>query len=213
MNNKKGDIMNNKNLENAVKLQSIAQAGLAYCKDPFCKERYEQIREIAAEMLSVATDFPIKKVNDIFCNESGYQTPKIDTRAAVFKNGKILLVHERNGTWSLPGGWCDVDRSVAENVVKETKEETGLEVEAERLIAVHDWRRHNVTNYIYGVIKIFMLCRLKGGAFKDNIETTEIAFFAPDELPENLATEKTSKEQIKMCFEAENNESFKVQFD
>ena len=97
-------------------------------------------------MISAKTDIPIDKVYHIFCNETGYQTPKVDTRAAVFVDGKILLVHENNGTWALPGGWCDVDQSIASNTVKEVKEETGLNVFVEKLIAVQDWRKHNVTN-------------------------------------------------------------------
>ena len=95
--------MNDKWLNWAVKIQSIAQAGLTYSRDPYDKERYEELREIAAEMLAERTDIPTGKIRDLFCNESGYQTPKVDTRAAIFKDGKILLVHENNGTWALPG--------------------------------------------------------------------------------------------------------------
>ena len=98
-----------------VELQSLAQAGLAYGKDAYDKERYKRIREISAEMMSHIADIPLEKVKGLFCNEIGYQTPKIDTRAAIFKDDKILLVQEKNGTWSLPGGWCDVTVSVAEN--------------------------------------------------------------------------------------------------
>ena len=180
----------------AIELQSLAQAGLAYGKDSYDKERYIRIREISAEIISHMSDIPTDKVRNLFCNESGYQTPKIDTRAAIFQNGKILLVHENNGTWSLPGGWCDVDQSVASNVIKETREETGLLVSAERLIAVQDWRLHNVRNYAYGVIKIFVLCKSTGGSFAENIETTGIGYFNRDELPANLATEKTTAEQM-----------------
>ena len=104
--------------------------------------------------------------------------------------------------YGIPGGWCDVDRSVAENTVKEALEETGLTVEAERLIAVQDWRRHNACNYIYGIIKIFVLCRAIGGEFAQNIETTETAYFSAEELPEQLAVEKTSREQALMCLDA-----------
>ena len=95
---------NEKWLEWAVELQSIAQAGLYYCKDEFDKERYERIRSIAAEMIAYKSKIPIEKVRDLFCSEIGYQTPKIDTRAAVFKDKKILLVKEKDGRWSLPGG-------------------------------------------------------------------------------------------------------------
>lgn len=127
---------NEKWLDWAVQLQSIAQAGLYYCRDEFDRERYENIRNIAAEMISFKTDIPIEKVKGLFCNETGYQTPKLDTRAAVFDGDKILLVRENNGKWSLPGGWVDVGLSVGENTVKEVKEEAGLDVSPIRIIAV-----------------------------------------------------------------------------
>lgn len=136
--------MNDKWIDYAIRIQSIAQAGLQYGKDKFDIERYEELRKISAEMISAKTDIPVNKVLDLFCNEKGYQTPKIDTRAAIIVDDKILLVHENNGTWSLPGGWCDVDQSVASNIEKEVKEETGFTVNAEKLIAVQDWRKHNV---------------------------------------------------------------------
>ena len=205
--------MNDKWLDFAIRIQSIAQAGLQYGKDKFDRERYEELRKISAEMLSVKTDISTDKIYGLFCNESGYQTPKVDTRAAVFVDGKILLVHENNGTWSLPGGWCDVDQSVASNTVKEVKEETGFTVTPEKLIAVQDWRRHNVTNYAYGVVKIFVQCKYEGGEFADNIETTEITFFGKDELPENLAVEKCTKEQIEMCFAAYRDPHMPTVFD
>ena len=205
--------MNDKILDWAMKIQSIAQSGLAYCKDVYDNERYEQLRSLAAEMLAERTEIPEGRIKDIFCGEKGYQTPKVDTRAAIFKDGKILLVHENNGTWSLPGGWCDVDESVKSNTVKEVSEETGLSVTAERLIAVQDWRKHNVLNHILGVVKIFVLCKAVGGAFEKNIETTEIRYFGRDELPQELAAEKTTKEQILMCFEAAENENVPVLFD
>ncbi len=194
--------MNDRILDWAMKIQGIAQAGLAYCRDEFDRERYTELRELSAEMLAERTELSVGRVRELFCGESGYQTPKLDTRAAIVEDGRILLVRERDGRWALPGGWCDVDRSVAENTVKEALEETGLTVEAERLIAVQDWRRHNACNYIYGIIKIFVLCRAIGGEFAQNIETTETAYFSAEELPEQLAVEKTSREQALMCLDA-----------
>lgn len=196
----------------AILIQSIAQNGLTYAKDVYDTERYEQLRDIAAEMLSYQTEIPKEKVTSLFCNETGYQTPKLDTRAAIFKEDKILLVHEKNGTWSLPGGWVDVLESVASNTVKEVQEEAGLTVEPERLIAVQDRNRHNVPVYAYGVCKVFVLCRLIGGAFQQNIETTETGWFSLEELP-RLAEEKCSGEQIRMCFEAYQDENWKTVFD
>ena len=203
---------NEKWLQWAVKLQSIAQAGLFYGKDEFDKERYGQIRNIAAEMISYKSEIPEDKVKDLFCSETGYQTPKIDTRAAIFENGKILLVKEKDGRWSLPGGWADVDISATENVIKEVREEAGLTVTADMVIAVQDREKHNRPVYAYKVCKIFYLCSVTGGTFEVNIETTESRYFGISELPE-LAEEKNSREQIEMCFEAYHSENWKTMFD
>lgn len=197
----------------AIRIQSLAQAGLYYGTGVYDIERYEELRNIAAEMLACEMDEPVGKVKEFFCNEIGYQTPKVDTRAVIFKEKRILLVHEKNGTWSLPGGWCDVDQSVASNVIKETKEEAGLDVTAEKLIAVQDWRKHNACNLPFGVLKIFVLCKVQGGSFVENSETSEIRYFSKEELPEQLANEKTTKEQILMCFEAHESENWKTMFD
>ena len=185
----------------AVELQSLAQAGLTYGKDVYDRERYERIREISAEMVAHMSEIPLETVKDLFCNETGYQTPKIDTRAAIFEGEKILLVQENNGTWALPGGWCDVNVSVGENTVKEVREEAGLDVTADRIIAVQDRAKHNLPAYAYGICKIFVLCTAIGGQFEANSETTASGYFSEENLPE-LATEKNTEQQIRMCFAA-----------
>lgn len=200
-------------LKCAIEIQSLAQAGLAYTTNVYDIERYERLREISAEMIEEKSNINLEKVKDLFCNETGYQTPKIDTRAAIFKDNKILLVHENNGTWSLPGGWCDVLESVKSNTIKEVKEEAGLDVKATKIIAIQDRNKHNRPIYAYGICTIFVMCEIIGGEFKENIETTEMKYFALDELPKNFANEKCTKEQVKMCFEARDDEDWKVQFD
>ena len=197
----------------AIEIQSLAQSGLAYTDNVYDIERYERLREISAEMLADKSNISVDKVKKLFCNETGYQTPKIDTRAAIFKDNKILLTHENNGTWSLPGGWCDVLESIKSNTIKEVKEETGLDVEAIRVISIQDRNKHNKPIYAYGVCKIFVLCNIIGGEFKENIETTEISYFSLDEIPTNLAEEKTNKEQIEMCFKAYQDKDWQTQFD
>ncbi len=197
----------------AIEIQSLAQAGLAYTTNVYDIERYERLREISAEMIEEKSNINLEKVKDLFCNETGYQTPKIDTRAAIFKDNKILLVHENNGTWSLPGGWCDVLESVKSNTIKEVKEEAGLDVKATKIIAIQDRNKHNRPIYAYGICKIFVMCEIIGGEFKENIETTEMKYFTLDELPENFANEKCTKEQVEMCFRAKDDENWSVQFD
>ena len=198
-------------VEWAKELQSLAQAGLFYGHDVYDKERYQRIREISAEMMLTRTDVPAEKIQGLFCGDVGYQTPKVDTRAAIFREGKILLVCEK-GRWSVPGGWCDFNLSPVDNTIKETKEEAGLDVTVKRVIAVQDRDKHNPPQYAYGVVKIFYLCEALGGAFEENIETSESRYFGIDELPP-LAEEKCNEEQVRMCFEAYRAEDWAVQFD
>lgn len=196
----------------AAELQSIAQAGLYYGKDVFDHERYERVREIASLMMSEMTKQPVEQIWQLFCQEEGYQTPKLDTRAAIFQDNKILLVQEKDGTWALPGGWVEYHLSVKENVIKEVKEEAGLNVNATRIIAIQDRDKHNLPHYIYGVCKVFVLCELIDGHFEKNSETIDSAYFSMDELPP-LATQKVTKEQIMMCFEAYHSPDWQVYFD
>lgn len=197
----------------AIEIQSLAQAGLAYTDNIYDKERYERLRELSAEMIEEKSNIGKEKVMNLFCNETGYQTPKIDTRAAIFKDEKILLVHENDGKWALPGGWCDVLESIGSNTIKEVKEETGLDVKTIKINALQDRNQHNKPVYAYGICKVFVLCEILGGKFEENIETTGIDFFSVDNLPMNLAEEKTNKEQISMCFEAFKNPNWQTLFD
>lgn len=128
----------------AMDLQSLAQAGLRYGHDVFDRERYEEIRRIAGEMMAARTGIPEEKLKTLFLGDEGYQTPKIETRAAIFKDNKILLVREKmSQEWSLPGGWNDYDQTVADNCVKEAFEESGRKVEPVKIIAVQDRNHHN----------------------------------------------------------------------
>lgn len=199
-------------LEWAVRLQSLAQSGLAYSKDIFDIQRFEEIRQIAAEMLVSPSGLPLEKVEELFCNESGYQTPKIDTRAAIFKDGKILLVQESDGRWALPGDWCDVDQSVMDNTIKEVKEEAGLDVRAEKVIAILDKVKNNPGRSAHRVTKVFILCKSLGGTFAPNAETVASASFALDELPV-LSEGKTTAQQIALCFKAEADAHWQTRFD
>ena len=196
----------------AIELQALAQAGLFYSKDIYDIERFQRIREIAAQMLVSSSGLPYDRIADLFCNETGYQTPKLDTRAAVFQEGKILLVQERNRLWSLPGGWVDVNLSVGENIVKEVLEEAGLEVRANRIIAVQDRKKHNPEIYAHNICKIFMECTFLSGSFQPNSETIASGYFSIDCLPP-LSENKTTKEQIQMCFDAHSNPNWVVRFD
>lgn len=198
-------------LDWAVELQALAQTGLTYTKDVFDKERFERIRAIAVEMLSHQTDIPKETVKTLFAGETGYPTPKIDTRAAVFQDNKILLVKE-NGKWALPGGWVDATETIYSNTAKEVKEEAGLDVRPVRLIALLDRNKHNMPRHAYNICTVYVLCQLEGGHFAPNNETQASGFFEQDNLPP-LSQDKTTAEQIALCFAAAQDEHWQVQFD
>ncbi len=199
-------------LQWALDLQGIAQTGLYYGSGKFDMERYEQIRQIAAEMISYRMEIPIDKVKDIFCSDVGYLTPKLDTRAAIFKGDKILLVKESSGQWSMPGGWVEPDKSIMENTVKEAWEEAGLNVTADRMIALYDLDKNNLKLHPFKVIKAFVLCTVVGGHFQENLETVDSGYFGLDELPE-LTQDKNTRDQVALCFKAKDAEHWETVFD
>ena len=198
----------------AQELQFLSQCSLAYSKDKFDRERSERIREIACDMLSFKYDIPIEKVKLDFAGELGYQTPKVETRAAVIKDNKILLVKEQlDGKWALPGGYQDVNMSIKENAIKEASEEAGAVVNPVKIIAVLDYNRHHHVNFPFGMVKVFVLCEYVSHSFVENTETLGAEFYSLDELPE-LSTTRTTKKQLEMCFDCYNNiENWETIFD
>ena len=198
----------------AQELQFLSQCSLAYSKDKFDRERSERIREIACEMLSYKYDIPVEKVKLDFAGELGYQTPKVETRAAVIKDNKILLVKEQfDSKWALPGGYQDVNMSIKENAIKEASEEAGAVVNPVKIIAVLDYNRHHHVNFPLGMVKVFVLCEYVSHSFVENTETLGAEFYSLDELPE-LSTTRTTKKQLEMCFDCYNNiENWKTIFD
>ena len=200
-------------LEYAKKLQSIAQAGLTYSENKYDRERFEEIRDISIDIIHTYTEIEHEKIRSLFANENGYQTPKIDVRAAIFKDGKILMVKEQiDGLWALPGGWADVDCSLMENVVKESREEAGVDVDPKRVIGIFDRRKKYVCPMPYGIYKIFVECDYVDGEFQQNIETSDAKFFNLDNLP-SLSLNRNTKEEIKLCFDVRQKEFHETIFD
>jgi ADP-ribose pyrophosphatase YjhB (NUDIX family) len=139
---------------------------------------------------------------EIFSREEGYATPKVDVRGVVIRDGKILLVRELlDGCWSLPGGWADVCESSSECVVREIWEESGFETRAVKLLAVYDRAKHpHVPPFPFHVYKFYFQCEITGGEARGSNETSEVAFFGRDELPE-LSVTRVTAEQIQRMFD------------
>jgi ADP-ribose pyrophosphatase YjhB (NUDIX family) len=204
---------NEKWLQWASELQSLAQAGLTFSENKFDLDRYEKIRSITVDILHEYTEMDHTKIRELFASETGYQTPKVDIRASVFKENKILLVREFvDGNWSLPGGWADVNSSVSESVIRECLEEAGAVVKPKRIIAVQLANLHNNPLMPYTIYKIFVQCELLEIKFTDNTETLASEFFDIGNLPV-LSTGRTTREQIKMCFDAKDQKLFEAVFD
>lgn len=207
--------MDPKWLIRAKELQSIAQIGLAFARDPFDEERYRAIRRLASEMMAEGCGEPAERIEALFAAETGYATPKIDVRGAVIRDGRILLVREvlDRGRWTLPGGWADVNESPSSSVEREVREESGFETRAAKLAAVWDRSLHPHDPPLpFHVYKMFFLCEVTGGAPATSVETSGVGFFAPDDLPE-LSTGRVLASQIRRLFEHHERPDLPTDFD
>lgn len=193
-------------------LQSLAQSGLAYTKDPYDRQRFDTTKQICARLLQEVAGLPQTQAESLIFDEEGYRTPKVDVRGAVFQEKRILLVQEKaDGLWCLPGGWADLHETPAQAVAREVFEETGLETRAGKLAMVLDSDHHGPKQF-YQAYKLFFLCELIQGECRATAETSAAAFFAPDVLPP-LSTRRTTTEQILRLFEHYENRSLPADFD
>lgn len=201
-------------LEWAQALQALAQNGLAYCQNPFDIERYHQIRRIAAEMIAANSDIQPDRLLNLFENEKGYATPKVDVRGALFRDDRILLVRELldGGRWTLPGGWADAGDAPSEAVLREIREESGFEARTVKLAMLYDRNRRGHPRFYFDVYKLFFLCEITGGAPADSIETGGADFFPEDALPE-LSIGRVTEEEIHTLFEHYRDPSLPTDFD
>ncbi|MDB6086317.1 MAG: ADP-ribose pyrophosphatase [Gammaproteobacteria bacterium] len=181
-------------------LRAIAQIGLTFCRDPFDRQRFERIRELAALLVARGSGEDHAKLLDLFGRDAGYATPKVDVRGAAFRDGRVLLVREvSDGCWTLPGGWADVNQTAAEGVVREIAEESGFQARVLKLAAVHDYRKRHGPHRIDSIYKLFFICELTGGSARSSDETSEVAFFSRDELP-TLSLGRTTPQQIELMY-------------
>jgi ADP-ribose pyrophosphatase YjhB (NUDIX family) len=197
----------------ARELQAIAQTGLTFSEDNYDLDRYRRLRAIAVEMLAVGSNTPIERVHGLFEQDLGYPTPKVDVRAAIFNNDRILMVREvSDGLWTLPGGWADVNQSPQECVEREVREESGYEARAVKLAAVYDRRLRNPSTHPYSIYKLFFVCELTGGSASPSLETSAVEFFALDRLPQ-LSLGRTSPMQVERMYQHWKQPELMTDFD
>lgn len=202
-------------LEWGQKLEAIAQNGLTYSKNAYDIERYEQLRQIAAEIVAKHSNVEPEYVLDLFSTQVGYATPKVDVRAAVFHSDKILLVQEKeDGCWTLPGGWADIGDSPSDAIVREVYEESGYHTKVVKLLAVYDRNhsRHGHPPLAHHVYKLFFQCELTGGIPTVSVETEDVGFFGEQEIPK-LSLTRVVPSQITRLFEYYRNPDKQTDFD
>ncbi|GAA0373962.1 NUDIX hydrolase [Bacillus horti] len=200
-------------LEWTKRIQALAQSGLAYGKDEFDIERYEELREISVDMMELMSGQERVDIKSWFANETGYATPKVGARAVIFRDEKMLFVREKaDGKWCLPGGWSDIGQTPSGSVIKEVREETGYEVEVKRMLALFDRKCHNQLPSAFDIYTFYFECDIIGGEPSESIEIEEIGFFGVDELPP-ISLDRMTPEQIRLLFTYMNNPSLTPYFD
>jgi len=197
----------------AQRLAALSQNGLTFTKDPFERSRWEEVRRLAAEILADGAGAPPEQVLASLEVDTGYATPKVDVRAAVFQGNRILLVQERSdGRWTLPGGWCDVGEAPGVAAAREVEEESGYRVRTVKLLAVYDKLLHGHPPASIHAYKLFFRCDLVGGAEATSDETSAVGFFAEDALPP-LSLGRVTEAQVHRMFEHARNASMPTDFD
>lgn len=178
---------------------AITDTGLTFTKDPFDRERYEDLRGLLSEMLNQASDLDSEEVAEVLKPTSAYATPLMDVRAWIVEDEKICLVRgQGENDWALPGGFGEVGYSPTENILKEIEEETGFEAKVERLLAVFDTNRFQLQSNQYA--KFVFECKFLDGQFQENQEIADLQFFAIDQLPA-LSEKRITKEQIEILWQ------------
>jgi ADP-ribose pyrophosphatase YjhB (NUDIX family) len=194
-------------------IQALAQTECHYAQDDFQRERCRKLMDIVAEMISQHTGIEFPPLARAFKEQLGYATPKIDVRAAVFQEQKLLLVRERiDGGWTMPGGWADVGDTPSKAAEREAWEEAGFRVKARKLVGVYDANRTNPLEFFHA-FKIVFLCDILDGEARTSTETSEVSFFGLDEIPANFSGERTTARHVRDAFAALNDPGIASVFD
>lgn len=195
-------------------LQALARTGLHFCRDEYDRQRYGQVEEIAAELLAGGADISGQELLAAWGRDTGYITPKIEVRGAVFRpGGWVLLVRETaDGLWTLPGGWADVNDSPSGAIRREIEQEAGFRVRVAKLAALYDRNAHAHPPSLFHGWKAFFVCEIEGGEARGSYETDAVEFFDPEDLPP-LSTGRTTPQQVRRMREHWRHPGLATDFD
>lgn len=165
-------------------LQTIARNGLTYATNHYDRERYQRLLELSAVYYQNLLDIPAAEVRQRFAAELGHITPKVGGDAAIFDDeGQILLVKRSDdGRWCLPCGWVEPNESPMEAAVRETREETGLEVRSLTLVDVFT-RKANTGHGPHTAVAVVYLCKIIGGSLQGSHEGSDIRYWRLEDVP------------------------------
>src|SRR5271165_4040106 len=200
----------------AREIQAIAQTGLAFSKDPYDLDRFAALRRLAVRVMAEHTGTEPQRIESLFDAETGYATPKVGVRGAVFDAaGRILMVREivDDNRWTLPGGWADVNQTPAQSVVREVFEESGYHVRPMKLAAVWDRARQAQPAMAFSVVRMFFVCALEGGSPATSLETSEVGWFAEADIPDDLSLRRTLPHHISRMFAHWREPALATEFD
>ena len=187
-------------LDIAKKINAIAQTGLAFSKDIYDRERYQELQDLSVDILNRITEIDTGRLDFIFNRDDGYQTPKLAVRVMVCRDKKILMVKEKlDGLWSMPGGYADPGLSPGEIAVKEVKEESGFDIRPLRILALLDYNKRHKRHFPFNLYNLYMAGEIMGGNAVPGVETSEVDFFDINELPP-LSVNRSTKEQNLMLY-------------
>lgn len=194
-------MLNTEFLNEIKRLRSLADTGLLYSKNEYDKDRYRELQDISFKLLNKFSGLGMHDLKFMLSQAKDYPTAKVDIRGiAISDDNKILLVQESiDGRWSLPGGWGDIGYSPKETIVKEFKEETGLDVIAERLLAVFDKKMHPHPPQPFYVYKMVFYCKTISAEISKGFDVLDIRYFNLENLPE-LSEDRILKSQVELLF-------------
>jgi 8-oxo-dGTP pyrophosphatase MutT (NUDIX family) len=206
-------INNHRWLAWAREIEAISQTGLHYAENEFDKQRYTRLMQLSSEIVENYSSLNTDQLMTVFTSQLGYATPKVDVRAAVFQQDKLLMVQERSdGGWTLPGGWADVGDIPSRSAERETWEEAGYRVKAQRIIGVYDANRTGPLE-LFHAYKLIYLCDLVDGSPRPSYETSDVAFFGRNEIPKRFSGERTRPRHIRDAFAIFENPNAPAFFD
>ena len=210
--------MSDRWLQWAQRLQAVAQSGLHFTQSEFDRDRYQQIMDVATEMMAAGSGADVSAVQALFNSQSGYTTPKFDVRGVVFRDDRLLLVRENldAGRWTLPGGWADVGDTPSAAVEREIREEAGYQTKAVKLLALYDRMTQGHPPYLFAAYKAYFLCELTDPTqnLLPNVETSETGWFNEDEIAGlELSVGRVLPKQLARMFEHHRSPDLPTDFD